>query len=163
MALLCSPAAINGDACACTTRGGPLFYCTADILCFLNVLTCVCVREKASLPAARVSLRLARMPRPVRARRSHRLRATLAAAPVLFAHAFGPCHKEKIWYPQYQSNAGACPQRQGAAARESLKLACAPKRTQGAASRESLRRAAAPAHFAHTVYPSSQNNRQLKQ
>ena len=44
------------------------------------------MRSKAWL-AARVPLRQARMPRPARARRSRRLRATLAAAPVLFTHA----------------------------------------------------------------------------
>ena len=54
-------------------------------------LSVLCVRSKASL-APRVSLRLARTPRPARARRSRRLCATLVAAPVLFAHAFGPCH-----------------------------------------------------------------------
>jgi hypothetical protein len=74
-------------------------------LCFLHMLACagVCMRSKAWL-AARVSLRLPRMPRPARARRSRRLHSTLAAAPVLFAHALGPCHMEKTqgiscsWY-----------------------------------------------------------------
>jgi hypothetical protein len=47
--------------------------------------------------AARVSLRLARKPRPARARRSRRLRVTLAAAPVLFAHAFVRCNVEKTF------------------------------------------------------------------
>ncbi len=52
--------------------------------------------EKAWL-ATRVSLRLACMPHPARARRSRRLRATLAAAPVLFAHTIGPFHMEKTY------------------------------------------------------------------
>ena len=43
---------------------------TAYAICFLHMLTCVCVRSKAWL-------------------------ATLAAAPVLLAHTFGPCHMEK--------------------------------------------------------------------
>ena len=50
--------------------------------------------------AARVPLQLARMPRgprPAWVRRSRRQHATLAAAPVLFAHAFGPCHMEKTY------------------------------------------------------------------
>ena len=86
-------------ACDCSVMGD---YCTnfgriiaryvsavfADTLCFLCILTCVCVRSKAWL-AARVPLRLARMPRPARARRPRHLHATCTAAPVLFAHAFG--------------------------------------------------------------------------
>ncbi len=59
--------------------------------------------------AARASLRLARMPRlpagrsvsPCSARASgEALRATLAgvaAAPVLFAHAFGPFYMKRTW------------------------------------------------------------------
>ncbi len=50
--------------------------------------------QRPGLPC-RVSLRLAHMPRPARVRRSYRLRAALAAAPVLFAHTFGPCHLQK--------------------------------------------------------------------
>ena len=53
-----------------------------------------CVRSKAWL-AVHVSLRLARMPHPAWVRHSHRLRATFAAAPVLFAHDIGPCHMER--------------------------------------------------------------------
>ena len=56
----------------------------------------VCMRSKAWL-AARVSLRLADMPHPAQARHSHRLRVTLAAAPVPFANVFGPCHMEKTY------------------------------------------------------------------
>ena len=48
---------------------------------------------QASCLAASVSLRLG----PSRVRRSRRLRATLAAAPVLFAQAFGPNHMEKTY------------------------------------------------------------------
>jgi hypothetical protein len=68
----------------------------ASTLCFLQMLSCVCMRSKAWL-AACVSLQLARMPRPAQERRSRRLRATLAAAPVLFVHAFGPCYMEKTY------------------------------------------------------------------
>ncbi len=47
----------------------------------------LCIRSKAWL-AARVSLRLARLPRTASsAQRSRRLRSTRAAAPVLLAHA----------------------------------------------------------------------------
>jgi hypothetical protein len=60
-------------------------------------VTCVYVRAKAWL-AARVSLRLARMPHPARARRSSCLHATLVAAPVLFAHAFGIRHNMEKTY-----------------------------------------------------------------
>jgi hypothetical protein len=62
-------------------------------VCALHMLAFVCVRSKSWL-AARKSLRLAR---PARTRRSRRLRATLAEAPALFAHAFGPCHMEKTY------------------------------------------------------------------
>ncbi len=37
------------------------------------------------------------MPQPARTRHSHRLRAMLVAAPVLFAHSFARCHTEKIY------------------------------------------------------------------
>ena len=60
-------------------------------VCFLHIFTCICMRLKAWL-ATRVSLRLAR---PARARRSRRLRAMLAATPVLFAHTLGTYHIEK--------------------------------------------------------------------
>ena len=63
---------------------------------FLYMLACACVRSKAWL-AAHVSLQQARMPRTARARCSCRLRATLVAAPVLFAHAFGPCYMGKTY------------------------------------------------------------------
>ena len=50
-------------------------------------LSVLCMRSKAWL-AARVSLRLARLPRTASsAQRSRRLRSTRAAAPVLLAHA----------------------------------------------------------------------------
>ncbi len=60
------------------------------------MLTYACMRSKAAL-AERVPPRLARKPRSqaARARRSHRMRVTLAAVPVLFAHAFARCHIEK--------------------------------------------------------------------
>ena len=65
---------------------------TVDALCFLDMLSCACARSKAWL-AACVSLRLARTPRTASsAQRSRRLRSTHAAAPVLLAHAVGPCH-----------------------------------------------------------------------
>ncbi len=67
---------------------------TTNTVCFLCMLSCVCMHSKA-WHATRVSLWLARMPRPARARRSSRLRSTLAAALVLYAHDFGPCHMEK--------------------------------------------------------------------
>ena len=51
------------------------------------------VRSKAWL-AARVPLRLARMQGEALTCRLH---ATLVAAPVLFAHAFVPCHLEKAY------------------------------------------------------------------
>ena len=58
-------AAGAGEATATLNRlAVRLCYCTANTLCFVNMLTCVCVREKAWL-AARVSPRLARMPRLV--------------------------------------------------------------------------------------------------
>jgi hypothetical protein len=46
---------------------------------------------------ARGSFWLARMPRSDRVRRPRRLHATLAAVPVLFAPAFGPCHMKKTY------------------------------------------------------------------
>ena len=55
------------------------------------------VRSNAWL-AVRVSLRLALMPRTARARRSHRLRAALAAAPFFSAHALGSYHMEKTYH-----------------------------------------------------------------
>ncbi len=58
------------------------------------MISCVYVCSKAWL-AARMPLKLARMPRTARTRRSHRMHATLAAAPVLFARAFGRRHLEK--------------------------------------------------------------------
>jgi hypothetical protein len=57
------------------------------------MLTCVSVHLKAWY-AVSVLLWLARMPRPARAGRSRQLRPTLAAAPILFAYAIGPRHKE---------------------------------------------------------------------
>ena len=74
---------------------GRFVRCTANTICFLHMLSCVCVRSKAWL-AARVSRRLAR--------RSCRLRTTLAAAPVVFAHGFGPFHMEKT----YEINGTSC-------------------------------------------------------
>ena len=66
---------------------------TASRVCSLHKLACVCVHSKPWL-AARVSPRLACMPRPARARCSRRQLecATIAAAPVLSAHASGPFH-----------------------------------------------------------------------
>ena len=61
------------------------------------MLACVRVCSDAWL-AAHVSLQLARLPRPARTRLSRRLRATLAAAPFLFAHTFGPCRMEKTYH-----------------------------------------------------------------
>jgi hypothetical protein len=58
----------------------------ANAACFLHVLLCECMRLKAWF-AVRKSLRLARMPRSARMRFLRCLRATLAAVPVLFAHA----------------------------------------------------------------------------
>ena len=51
------------------------------------------------------SVSIARMPCPARAMRLRHLRATLAAAPVLFALAFGPCHVEKTFW---QSGSKTC-------------------------------------------------------
>ncbi len=67
--------------------------CTANTLCFLNMLTCVCVRSKAWL-AARVSVHVS----PLLGQGApRRLRAMLAAAPILFVHAFVPYHMEKVY------------------------------------------------------------------
>ncbi len=59
-------------------------FVTTNTLCFLRniMLTCVCMRSMAWL-ATRVSLRLVRM--PAQTRRSRRLHAALAAAPILLA------------------------------------------------------------------------------
>ncbi len=65
-------------------------------MCFLRMLQCERMRSKVWL-AARVSLRQARMPRPDRARCSCHLRATLAAARVLFVHAVVRCHMKKAY------------------------------------------------------------------
>jgi hypothetical protein len=62
----------------------------------LYMLTCACMRSKAWF-VARVSLRLALMPCPAQARWSRRLRAALAAAPVSFTLAFGPCRSVKVY------------------------------------------------------------------
>ncbi len=52
----------------------------------------------------RAALRLAGMPRPA----SGRLRATLAAAAVLFVHAFGPCHRENIRHQRLRNITKLC-------------------------------------------------------
>ncbi len=58
-----------------------------DVLTLARTLSVWCMRSKAWL-AARVSLRLARLPRTASsAQRSRRLRSTRAAVPVLPAHA----------------------------------------------------------------------------
>ena len=70
------------------------------MLCFLPMHSCVCMRSRVRLAARRaVSLQQAhlQLPDPAQARRSRCPRVTLAAAPVLFAHAFGPCHVEKTY------------------------------------------------------------------
>ena len=51
----------------------------ACLACHSSKLACLALLERGGL------------------RRSHRLRATLAAAPTLFAHTFGPYHMEKIF------------------------------------------------------------------
>jgi hypothetical protein len=75
-------------------------YCTANTFCFPHLLTCVLVRSKAWL-AACMSLRQACMFRPAWARRLRRLRATLAAAAVLFAHASVHAMRNNIGYQRY--------------------------------------------------------------
>ncbi len=60
---------------------------SAECLTLALWLSVLCMRSKAWL-AARVSLRLARLPRTASsAQRSRRLRSTRAAAPVLLTHA----------------------------------------------------------------------------
>ncbi len=82
-----------------TRRGATCVRTPSVRVWFLHMLTCKCVRSMARL-AARVSLRQACMPRPAQARRSCRLRSTLAAAPVFFAQAFLRCHTENS-YPRW--------------------------------------------------------------
>jgi hypothetical protein len=60
------------------------------------MLACMCVHSKAWLARARYYGELACLAL-LGVRRSRRLRATLMAAPVLFAHSFGPFHVEKTY------------------------------------------------------------------
>jgi hypothetical protein len=69
-----------------------MYYKPAARARSLLTLTCIRVREKDQL-AVRVPLQRARIPHVARARRltTPGPCAVLAAAPVLVAHAFGPC------------------------------------------------------------------------
>ena len=96
------------------------FYDCRPCLCALPVPPIPCLfymcsyvyacAQRPDLPCTSVALRLPRMPRP--SRLSRRLRATLAAVPVLFAHTFGPYHIEttfRIVCNAYAQRLFVCP------------------------------------------------------
>ncbi len=77
----------KGDATTGDSKGLHTRQIPPGTLVFTIWLSVLCMRSKAWL-AARVSLRLARLPRTASsAQHSRRLRSTRAAAPILLAHA----------------------------------------------------------------------------